>query len=157
MSVCLRNRRYDNAVTWRIQKSDSVGCNEVHKRTAKYPLKSKGYQTGRIHFQISLVSISPHESLQLRQLWIFPARTNCLMAIVSPISEPCLILHISDLQCCYWMLHDDDVYGPVLVSVNMLEKLFLTQKVQAHYLSQTSWTLHREKKWHKPWPSSLEV
>lgn len=110
-------------------KSDSTGCNEVHKRTAKYPLQSQGYQTGRVHFQVVSVSTSPHESLRLQQLGIFPARTNCLMTIVPPISESCLILHISDLQCSYWMLNDYVVFGPVFFSVNTLEKQFLTQKV----------------------------
>lgn len=137
-------------------KSDSGGCNEVRKRTAKYPLKSKGYQAGTVRLQVVSVSILPHESLLLPQLWIFPARTNCLMTIVSPISESCFILHIPCLQCCYWMLHGYVVYGPVF-AVNMLEKQFLTQKDQAHCLSQLSWTLHREKKWHRPWPKGLEL
>lgn len=55
------------------------------------------------------------------------------------------------------MFHDYVVYGPVVFSVNTLEKQFVAWEVRAHYLSQMSWTLHSEKKWHKLWPNGLEV
>lgn len=65
------------------------------------------------------------------------------MTIVLAASDSCLILHISYLPCCDGALPDYTVYGPILFTVNMLEKQFVTPK--AYYLQQLSWTLHRNE------------
>lgn len=131
-------------------KSDKTGCNEVHKRAAKYPLKSEGHHTGRIHFQVISVSVTAGIGAVTPAVNV-PCK-NKLLTIVSPFSESYLITPISHLQWCYWILHDYIVYGPAFFSVNMLEKHFFTWRVQAQYRLQMSWMLYSEKKLHKFWP-----
>lgn len=113
-------------------KSDKIGCNEAHKSQAKFPFKSEGHHTGRIHFQVISVSITAGISAVTSAVNV-PCKSK-LLTIVLRISESYLITRISHLQWCYWMLHDYIAYGPAFFSVNMLAKQFFIWRVQAQRL-----------------------
>lgn len=134
-------------------KSDDIGCNEVHKRTAKYPLKSKGcHQTGRIHFQIISVSLSLQELLQLHQLWAFPTRTNCwqlccpFLSLVYFLSAV-LLLDVS-WSCCL---------RPCLLLSEYAGKAVFRLKGSGTLSSANVLDTSQWKEMDKLWPSGLEV
>lgn len=66
------------------------------KGQQKYPLKSEGHHTGRIHFQVISVSITAGTSAVTPAVNV-PCK-NKLLTVVSPISESYLITPISHLQ-----------------------------------------------------------